>query len=90
MSRLGSVIKSGSIVIGKHPGTKDAFNRWRVESMNVGDGKRWSYILDYPLVVGQEPLMIETSVLIANCRLADKDEINALVVCIPTGKESAA
>lgn len=88
MSAAKDLIRPGDIVIGRHKDSKDAFLRWRVESMNVGQGKRWSYIVDYPLVKGQEPIMIETAVLLSNCRKATQEEVDAIVVVIPTKEAS--
>lgn len=84
----GEAIKAGDIVIAKRRDPKfNSYLRWRVESMNVGQGKRWSWIVDYPLVKGQEPIMIETQVLCASCRKAAKEEREAIVVCLSTKTE---
>jgi hypothetical protein len=79
------VIKSGSIVIALHPKNGE-YHRWTVAAKH----DRWSFITGYPTVPSQEPLMIETSVLLKNCRLAEKHEVDALVVAATAKKESAA
>lgn len=80
---IGKAIKAGDIVIAKRRDPKfNSYLRWRVESMNVGQGKRWSWIVDYPLVKGQEPIMIETEVLCASCRKATKEEREAPAISL--------
>lgn len=72
-------IKAGDIVIALND-RNGTFDRWQVTAMHTGEGKRWSYIVDWPLKPGQEPMMMETSVLLALVRKAKEHEKNAQVI----------
>lgn len=76
---LADQIKAGDIVIALNE-RNGTFDRWQVTAMHMGEGKRWSYIVDWPLKPGQEPMMMETSVLLSLVRKAKEHERNALVI----------
>jgi hypothetical protein len=76
---LVNQIKAGDIVIALND-RNGTFDRWQVTAMHQGEGKRWSYIVDWPLKSGQEPMMMETKVLLSLVRKAQPHERSANVI----------